>query len=388
MAYLVQKFGGTSLATAEHFRRAASRVLLARQAGHQVVVVVSAMATETDRLLQMGQVFTSAPDGRELDVVLATGEMLSASLMALALQAQGAAARSFLGFQLPIRTDSRAGSAAILSVDCVPLRASLVRSEIPVIAGFQGIDELGRVTTLGRGGSDTTAVAVAAALGGAHCEIYTDVDGVYSADPRICGDAKLLPQVSYPFMIEAAGLGAKVMHDRSVKIAMQYQVPILVKNSSGESVGTSIGKRETAANCVALDRNVARLSFIDEDSQRPLSRILEELAIPYTMLGRASCHETTAVVPHSSIAAISTHVNRRLGFVDGTLARVSLVGPVAGNAGLCIPLLVSQLLSKRIFCHGSSMGDRSVSFLVEAAQAEQTARHLHSYSTATFKEAC
>lgn len=288
MAYLVQKFGGTSVATPEKIQRAARHVLQAKQAGHQIAVVVSAMAKETDRLLALGRTFLPVPDTRELDVALATGEMLSASLMALALQSQGAAARSFLGFQLPILTTSQGGSARILAVENAQLLASFRRGEIPVIAGFQGVDAEGRLTTLGRGGSDTTAVAVAAALGGALCEIYTDVEGVYSADPRICDDAILLPEVSYPFMIEAAGLGAKVMHDRSVMMGMQYQVPITVKSTFSESPGTRIGRTESKANCVTLDLNVARISLIDEDPDFPLARALGELAVPYTMLGRTS----------------------------------------------------------------------------------------------------
>ncbi len=388
MRYLVQKFGGTSVATPEKIRNAARRVLRAKQAGYRVAVVVSAMAKETDRLLALGRSFSNVPDAREVDVALATGEMVSAALMALALQGEGASARSFLGFQIPFLTDSRAGAARLLSVDSAQLEASFTKNEIPVIAGFQGVDGDGRLTTLGRGGSDTTAVAVAAALPEALCEIYTDVEGVYSADPRICEDAVLLPEVSYPFMIEAAGLGAKVMHDRSVRMGLQYGVPIIVKSSFAESAGTRIGKTETRANCVTLDRNVVRLSLIDEDPATPMAQVLAELSVPYAMLGRVSARETMAVVPSTSVALLSDRFRRRLCFVDGSVAKVSLVGPAAANAGQCLPDFVGRLSQFRIRCGGLSVGDRSVSFLVEAARAEEAARHLHTFCSPTVKEAC
>lgn len=388
MSYLVQKFGGSSMATPEKIQRAARRAIAAKEAGHSVVVVVSAMAKETDRLLALGHGFGDLPDARELDVALSTGEMLSASLMAIALQAEGAPARSLLGFQLPILTDSIGGAARILSVDVAKLLACFVRGEIPVVAGFQGVDAHGRLTTLGRGGSDTTAVAIAGALGGAHCEIYTDVDGIYSADPRICEDAVLLRSVSYPFMIEAAGLGANVMHDRSVMLGLRYQVPITVKSSLVESNGTIIGNIETAANCVTLDGNIARISLIDEDPDEPLSHALGELAVPYIMLGRVSPRETMAVIPQSSLNVLSARFRKHLCFVDRTLAKVSVVGAVAANAGHCIPALVARLSHQGIRCRGVAMGNRSVSFLVEASEAKEAARHLHSYCAPTLKEAC
>jgi len=276
MSALVQKFGGTSVATIERIRNVAARVLAARQAGHDVAVVVSAMATETDRLLSLVRQMNPSADRRESDVVASSGETISAALTALAIQSLGGKARSILGFQLPLLTDDQASNAQIQSVNPQAIFTCFANDEIPVIAGFQGVDSAGRVTTLGRGGSDTTAVAIAAALKGSRCEIYTDVDGVFTADPRICPRANLLPQVSYRFMIEAAGLGAKVMHDRSVEFGLRYQVPIQVKSSLKESTGTSIGMADVPSNCITLlnmDKQLAKVSWVGKLAEEATGRI-------------------------------------------------------------------------------------------------------------------
>ena len=316
MAYLVQKFGGTSVATLERIQKVARKVLAARQSGLDVVVVVSAMAKETDRLLQLAQSFSNSPNLKEVDVVAATGETVAAALTALAIQAEGGKACSLLGFQLPILTDSLASQARILEVKNARLLACFQQGEIPVVAGFQGITADGRVTTLGRGGSDTTAVAIAASLG-ARCEIYTDVDGVFSADPRICSDAVLLPQVSYRFMLEAAELGAKVMHNRSVEIGMRHEVPLYVRNSFSDADGTQISQRDTLVNCVAL---------------------------------RA----------------------------ESDVAKVSLVGQVDPDPSRRIAGVLSLLSHRKIQCHGLSRGDLSLSFLVSQNRSLEAVHLLHS----------
>lgn len=256
MKTLVQKFGGTSLASPERILKAAEKALLAKKQGHPVILVVSAMATETDRLLNLCSTFSLTPlSGREVDVVASTGETVSAALTALAIRSLGGKARSFLGHQLPILTNSQANRAQIVSLNPRPLLDALANDEIPVVAGFQGVDSFGRITTLGRGGSDTTAVAIAAAIPDSLCEIYTDVNGVFTADPRTVPKARQLPFVSYKFMIEASELGAKVMHDRSVILGDRYGVPIHVKSSLSDGQGTFIGNQETHSRCVAIRKN-------------------------------------------------------------------------------------------------------------------------------------
>ncbi len=379
MSILVQKFGGTSVATPDRIRAVARRVIATKSAGHQVVVVVSAMAGETDRLLQLASSVALDRIPSEVDVVASTGEMVTAALVSLALQAAGAKAQSLLGFQLPILTNDTHNGARILSVNSAPILACLESGVIPVIAGFQGVDEQGRITTLGRGGSDTTAVAIAASLGGTACEIYTDVDGVFSADPRICSEAKLLPEISYRFMCEAANLGAKVMHDRSVALGMRYRVPIVVKNSFHESLGTEISNTETPVNCVTIDKSVARVSILSPKSIADLGKSLSELAIPYSMLSQTTPFETVALVPRTSVPVLVGALG--VGFVDEDVAKVSLVGALAGNPGQQIPNVLSLMDRRELRCHGLSAGNLSVSFLVPTHHALDSVQLLHSLCT-------
>ncbi len=379
MPYLVQKFGGTSVATVERIGLVAKRIISAKRAGFDVVVVVSAMAKETDRLFHLAETFSSNPDRRERDVLASTGETLASALTALALQSEGVRARSLLGFQLPILTDSSA-EARILSVESAPILECFQRGEIPVIAGFQGVDGQGRITTLGRGGSDTTAVAVAAALGGARCEIYTDVDGVFSVDPRLCSEATLLPQVSYRFMIEAAGLGAKVMHGRSVIMGMRYSVPISVKNSFHDSLGTDIGKSETPVNCVTVDNSVAQVSFLSTQTLGEFGDALSKMSVPFAMLQQTSSYEKVVVVPQSSVAELAEGFRFKgsILFSDSEVAKVSLVGTLGLDPGIQIPKVLSLMNHRQIKCQGLSAGHMSVSFLVPANQSLKTVQLIHS----------
>src|SRR5437764_73859 len=243
---IVQKYGGTSVGDADRIRNVARKALAARKAGHDVVVVVSAMAGETNRLLKLTNEIARRPSEREQDVVVSTGEQVSVGLLALAIQEMKGRARSFLGHQVRILTDSAFANARIRSIDDVKLRESLRKKEIAVVAGFQGIDEQGNITTLGRGGSDTTAVALAAALKADSCEIYTDVDGVYTTDPRVCDRARKLARVSYEEMLELASLGSKVLQIRSVEFAMKYKVPLWVKSSFTEDPGTLVTEEDKA----------------------------------------------------------------------------------------------------------------------------------------------
>ncbi|HET9754379.1 MAG TPA: aspartate kinase, partial [Myxococcales bacterium] len=260
---IVQKYGGTSVGDVDRIRNVARRALAARKDGHDVVVVVSAMAGETNRLLKLTGEISRRPSQREQDVVVATGEQVTVGLLALAIQENRGKARSFLGHQVRILTDSAFANARIRSIDDERLRESLKKKEIAVDAGFQGIDEHGNITTLGRGGSDTTAVALAAALHADACEIYTDVDGVYTTDPRICDRARKLHRISYEEMLELSSLGSKVLQIRSVEFAMKYKVPLWVKSSFTDDPGTLVTEEDEAmenvlVSGIALTRDESR----------------------------------------------------------------------------------------------------------------------------------
>jgi aspartate kinase len=266
MSVVVQKYGGTSVGNIERIRAVAARIRRTMQQGRRVVVVVSAMAGETDRLLHLAHDMSSHPDARELDMLLSTGEMVSIALLSMALKDLGCQAISFTGTQGGIITDSVHTRARIKHITTTRLRKAIDMGVIPVVAGFQGVSESQEYTTLGRGGSDLTAVALAAALEAEQCEIYTDVDGVYSADPGIVPDARLLPRVSYDEMLELARLGAKVLQARSVLFAKKYNVPVVVKSSFTEGSGTLITKPDqdmerVVVSGVAADRNQAKITL-------------------------------------------------------------------------------------------------------------------------------
>lgn len=264
MALVVQKYGGTSLGDIERINNVARRVIRTKKQGHQVVVVVSAMAGETDRLLRLAHQITETPDERELDVLVATGEQVSIALLAIALRNMGHDAKSYLGFQIKIATDSAFGKARITSIDSEKILRDLANGHIVVAAGFQGADERDNITTLGRGGSDTTGVAIAAALRADVCEIYTDVDGVYTTDPNICPKARKLSKISYDEMLEMASLGAKVLQIRSVEFAKKYDVPIHVRSSFNDNPGTIVCKEEkemeqVVVSGVTYNKNEAKI---------------------------------------------------------------------------------------------------------------------------------
>ncbi len=242
---VVQKYGGTSVGSIERMQKVAERCLATARQGHQVAVVVSAMSGETNRLLDLTRQLHDDPNDREVDVIVSTGEQVSVGLVALAIRKAGGKARSFLGHQCKIVTDSSFARARIVSIDGQPIRDALAAGEIAVIAGFQGVDESGNITTLGRGGSDTTGVAIAAALKADVCEIYTDVDGVYTTDPRDVPNARKIDRISYEEMLELASLGAKVLQIRSVEMGMRHGVPIHVRSSFSDAQGTWVVPEET-----------------------------------------------------------------------------------------------------------------------------------------------
>src|SRR5205814_4412794 len=297
---IVQKYGGTSVGDADRIRNVARRAMAARKAGNDIVVVVSAMAGETNRLLKLTTDLAKKPSQREQDVVVSTGEQVTAGLRALASQEQKGKARSFLGHQVRILTDSAFANARIRSIDDAKLRESLHQHEIAVVAGFQGIDEHGSITTLGRGGSDTTAVALAAALKADACEIYTDVDGVYTTDPRICDKARKLDRISYEEMLELASLGSKVLQIRSVEFAMKYKVPLWVKSSFNDDPGTLVTEEDESmedviVSGIALTRDESRFVVRNvPDKPGIAARIfgtLAELGIVVDVIVQTPAHE-------------------------------------------------------------------------------------------------
>jgi aspartate kinase len=265
MALIVQKYGGTSVGDLERIGRVADRVKASRDAGNDVVVVLSAMGGETDRLLEMARQMSGRPNRRELDVLLATGEQVSIALLCMSLSSKGCAARSFTGRQASIRTDASHTKARILDIDVEALKSALRESQVAVVAGFQGTDETGNITTLGRGGSDTTAVALAAALRADECQIYTDVDGVYTSDPRVVPDARRLDTITFEEMLELASLGARVLQIRAVEFASKYNVTLRVLSTFEEGKGTLITSEEATMeqpliSGVAFNQDEAKLT--------------------------------------------------------------------------------------------------------------------------------
>ena len=281
MALIVQKFGGTSMGSIERINAVADRVARSRQSGDDIVVVVSAMSGETDRLLILAKDLTKTPNSRELDVLLSTGEQVTIALLSIALEARNCPARSFTGAQVYIRTDSAHNKARILDIDANRVKKCLAEGKVVVIAGFQGIDEEGNITTLGRGGSDTTAVAMAAALKADECHIYTDVDGVYTADPRIVSKARRLDTITYEEMLELASLGSKVLQIRSVEFASKYNVQLRVLSSFKDGPGTLI----TAEDETMEQAIISGIAHNKDEAKLTIVGVPDRPGIAYSILG-------------------------------------------------------------------------------------------------------
>lgn len=267
MGLIVQKFGGTSVADVEKIKNVAQKVIREKKAGNDVVVVLSAMAGETNRLIDLANSAAETPDEREYDSLIATGEQVTIALLSIVLNSMGYPARSFLGFQVPIVTDKSYQKARISKVETEILGKELKKGKVVIVAGFQGIDEDNNITTLGRGGSDTSAVALAAALKAQRCDIFTDVDGVYMADPGICPKARRLDKISYEEMLEMAMTGAKVLHPRSVEMAQKYNVPVCVRSSFSDKGGTLVTKEDKemekeVLSGITYDRDQAKITVI------------------------------------------------------------------------------------------------------------------------------
>ncbi|MCC6473564.1 MAG: aspartate kinase [Burkholderiales bacterium] len=291
MALIVHKYGGTSVGSAERIKAVAQRVAKWQAAGHQLVVVVSAMSGETNRLLGLARAVQPEPDPRELDVVASTGEQVTIGLLAMALKQRGLPAKSFTGAQVRILTDSAFTKARIRQIDVEPMRYELARGSVVVVAGFQGVDEAGDITTLGRGGSDTTAVALAAALRAHECLIYTDVDGVYTADPRVVSDARRLATVTFEEMLELASLGSKVLQIRSVEFAGKYKVPLRVLSSLSDP-DTPLAEESTSGTLITLEDDqkmeeaiISGVAFNRDEAKITVVGVPDRPGVAYAILG-------------------------------------------------------------------------------------------------------
>jgi aspartate kinase len=398
LALVVQKYGGTSVGDPDRIRNVARRVVDTVKAGHRVAVVVSAMSGQTDRLVGLAhELGGEDPDPREYDVIVSTGEQVTIALVAMAIQRLGQPARSFTGAQMGMRTDAAHTRARIESIDTDTLRETLDRGVVAVLAGFQGIDERGDVTTLGRGGSDTSAVAVAAALGADACEIYTDVDGVYTSDPRIVPAARKLERVSYDEMIEMASLGAKVLQIRSVRFAMRYGVPLHVRSSFNESPGTWVVPEEQVmeqlvVSGVTYNRNEAKIRVRGvKDMPGVAARVFSPLAEEGVVvdmiiqnLSQEGATDLTFTVPRDAYKRsleITEHTCQQLGAqaVDGdpTIAKVSIVGlGMKDHAGVATRMF--QVLAKEgINIQLISTSEIKVSVVIEEKYTELAVRALH-----------
>jgi aspartate kinase len=351
------------------------------------VLVVSAMSGETNRLLALAQAACPVPDRREADVVAATGEQVTAALTAISIQNAGGRARSFLAHQLAIRTDAVASDARIQGIDTRPLRLCLQNGEIPVIAGFQGVDAMDRITTLGRGGSDTTAVAVAAALGAA-CEIYTDVPGVFTADPGVCPEARQLDRISHGQMLEMATLGAKVLHPRSVALAAKYGVPLEVRSSLDALPGTRVvaAMEAAAVTALACDKGLSRLRREAEFPSNEALRLADLAGRSGIRLDAVTTDPrgVSFVLRHTDIPRLQSLLQSAAAAapesptdVETDLARVSLVGHLLQSDPGTVAAAARLIREKAIPIHGMQVSETTVSFLVAAAEADGAIRALH-----------
>jgi len=397
VALIVQKYGGTSVGTIERIRNVARRAIKTKEQGHSVIVVVSAMAGETDRLIGLAQQITDLPDEREYDVLVSTGEQVSVALLAITLHSMGNSAVSFLGHQIKIQTDSAFSKARILNIDSERVMNSLNQGNIVIVAGFQGVDEDNNITTLGRGGSDTTAVAVAAALNADVCEIYTDVDGVYTTDPNICSDARKLEKISYDEMLEMASLGAKVLQIRSVELAKKYNVSIHVRSSFSDNTGTIVTKEDeemekVMVSGVTYNQNEAKITILRvPDKPGVASKIftpITEANINVDMIiqntstdGYADLTFTVPKADFKKALGIVQKTARELNAVDvlsdTNIAKVSIVGAgMRSHAGVASKMF-TVLANVGVNIMMISTSEIKISCVIDAKFTELAVRVLH-----------
>ncbi len=395
---IVQKYGGTSVGTVERIRAVAKRCVATQRAGHKVAVIVSAMSGETNRLLALGHEVNPEPDHRELDVIAATGEQVSVGLLALAIAAEGGKAVSLLGHQVKVLTDSAFARARIRAVDVRAITEALDQGKIAVVAGFQGVDHEGNITTLGRGGSDTSAVAVAASLKAGACEIYTDVDGVYTGDPNVVPGARKIGRISYEEMLELASLGAKVLQIRSVEFGMKFGVPIHVRSSFNDNEGTWVVPEDKAMESILVagvtaTRDEAKITLVGiPDATGIQAKVFKPLA-------------DAGIVVDVIVQALSNegHTNLTFTLAKGDLKRardllaqhcadicspdriraeehfskVSIVGAgMRSHAGVALRMF-EALARENIKIHLIATSEIKISCVIEAKYSELAVRALH-----------
>ncbi|MBT8762442.1 aspartate kinase [Desulfohalobiaceae bacterium Ax17] len=397
MRILVQKFGGTSVANLECMLKVREKVLAALDKGYKVVVVLSAMSGETNRLIDMAKKWSSKPDPAEMDVLLATGEQTSVALFSMLLKDKGVKTRSLLGYQIPIQTDKSFGKARILDIDAEKLKHMLTRFDVLVAAGFQGCDCEQRITTLGRGGSDTSAVALAAALNAELCEIYTDVDGVYTTDPNICSKARKIHKIAYDEMLEMASMGAKVLQIRSVEFAKKYNVPVHVRSTFSDEPGTLVVQEDETMEAamvsgIAYDKDQARITLVDVyDEPGIAATVFEPLAAANIVVdmivqnpSREGRTDMTFTVPKGSleetldiIEKIKDQIGARGVLSDPNVAKVSVIGVGMRNHSGVAAIAFSALKNENINIMIISTSEIKISCLIEEKYTELAVRTLH-----------
>ncbi|HBX60077.1 MULTISPECIES: aspartate kinase [unclassified Methylophaga] len=397
MALIVQKYGGTSVGSVERIQEVAKKVIQYRKDGHDIVVVVSAMSGETNRLLALAKEINPDPRGRELDVLLSTGEQVTIALLSMTLEQMGMPAQSYTGSQVKILTDDAHNKARIMQIDDEKMRQDLSDGKVVVVAGFQGCDEQGNITTLGRGGSDTTAVALAAALKADECQIYTDVDGVYTTDPRVVPEARRLDHITFEEMLEMASLGAKVLQIRSVEFAGKYNVPLRVLSSFTDGGGTLITSEEPSMeqaliSGIAFNRDEAKLTILGVPDQPGVAyKILGPIAkknIEVDMIIQNTGHDSTTdftFTVHRNdyqtalklLKETSESMGAREVTGDEHIAKISLVGVgMRSHAGIASTMF-ETLAQENINISMISTSEIKISVVVDEKYLELGVRALH-----------
>ncbi|HEX5033480.1 MAG TPA: aspartate kinase [bacterium] len=397
MSLVVQKYGGTSVGNIERIKNVASRVIRERKKGHQMVVVVSAMSGETNRLVAFSKEIMDPPEGREYDVLVSTGEQVTIALLALAIQSMGVPAVSYLGHQVRILTDDAFSKARIRSIDSERIHRDLKDGKVVVVAGFQGVDEKGNLTTLGRGGSDTTAVAIAAALKADACEIYTDVDGVYTTDPNVVPEACKIDRISYEEMLEMASTGAKVLQIRSVELAAKYHVPVEVRSSFNDNPGTWVTKEETQME----SRMVTGVSYQKDEAKIAVRQVPDKPGIAGRIFGPISdanvnvdmivqnissegTTDLTFTVPKSDLKRALTIIEKVAAEIGAkkvesseNIAKVSVIGiGMRSHAGIASKMFTT-LAKENINIQMISTSEIKISIIVDEKYTELAVRVLH-----------
>ncbi|MFZ5605001.1 MAG: aspartate kinase [Pseudomonadota bacterium] len=398
MALIVQKYGGTSVGTVDRIKNVAKKVGRYRDEGHDVVVVVSAMSGETNRLIALANEISEQPPARELDVLVSTGEQVTIGLLSIALQKEGYDARSYTGAQVRILTDDAYGKARIQAIDADRIRADLNKGRIVVVAGFQGVDDDGNITTLGRGGSDTTGVALAAALKADECQIYTDVDGVYTTDPRVVPNARRLEQITFEEMLEMASLGSKVLQIRSVEFAGKYNVPLRVLSSFAEGPGTLItvdqeeSMEQPVISGIAFNRDEAKITVRGVpdtpgaaykilgpvgEANIEVDMIVQNVSADNTTDFTFTVHKNELRKALDVLKDIAKDLGARDVQGDASIAKVSLVGvgmrSHAGVASRMFKLLAQESINIQMI----STSEIKISVVIDEKYLELAVRALH-----------